>query len=218
MGGARLVPWIRYAYASNAAVSWRVSRRRTSPATYYRDLASRGLARSSARRGNASPRRSPRTKPCERGASGTARPTTEAVLEPERSTTPASRKPCSTRWRTPGDGRHTWSTSPTSSSPRAPRRSGSPPRSSPRCSLDDITQRWAEQPSAGTKLGSRRDAFRLRGFEYKEDISQTAERQVGRCFEPNAQRRARPSIGSSVARSSPSLPATANHARSMHRR
>ena len=39
---------------------------------------------------------------------------------------------------------------------------------------------WAKQLAGGAKLGARRDLFRARGFEYKEDISQTAEGKWGR--------------------------------------
>ncbi|HEU0029904.1 MAG TPA: hypothetical protein VFQ53_04670 [Kofleriaceae bacterium] len=45
--------------------------------------------------------------------------------------------------------------------------------------IDDVARRWADQLAGGPKLGSRRDAFRQRGFEYKEDISQTAEGKWG---------------------------------------
>lgn len=41
--------------------------------------------------------------------------------------------------------------------------------------IDDVAGRWAEQLAGGPKLGPRKEAFRQRGFEYKEDISQTSE-------------------------------------------
>ncbi|MCW5790451.1 MAG: hypothetical protein KIT72_08520 [Polyangiaceae bacterium] len=41
--------------------------------------------------------------------------------------------------------------------------------------IDDVAQRWAEQLAGGPKLGPRKEAFRQRGFEYKENISQTSE-------------------------------------------
>jgi len=50
-GEGRLVPWIRDSYAPIGAVSWRVSRRRPPPATYYKKLASRGLAKCGRERG-----------------------------------------------------------------------------------------------------------------------------------------------------------------------
>jgi hypothetical protein len=41
--------------------------------------------------------------------------------------------------------------------------------------IDDVARRWAEQLVGGPNVGSRREAFRQRGFDYKDDISQTAE-------------------------------------------
>ena len=40
--------------------------------------------------------------------------------------------------------------------------------------IDDVTRRWATQLAGGPALGSRKEAFRQRGFEYKVDISQTS--------------------------------------------
>lgn len=45
--------------------------------------------------------------------------------------------------------------------------------------VDDVARRWAEQLAGGVAIGSRRDAFRQRGFEYKEDISATTEGKWG---------------------------------------
>ena len=45
--------------------------------------------------------------------------------------------------------------------------------------IDDVARQWAEQLEGGKKLGSRKDAFRQRGFEYKDDISQTSESRWG---------------------------------------
>lgn len=40
--------------------------------------------------------------------------------------------------------------------------------------IDDVARRWAEQLGGGAAVGTRKEAFRLRGFEYKEEISQTS--------------------------------------------
>ena len=45
--------------------------------------------------------------------------------------------------------------------------------------IDDVAGRWAEQMAGGPNIGARRDAFRKCGFDYKEDISQTAEGKWG---------------------------------------
>jgi hypothetical protein len=63
---------------------------------------------------------------------------------------------------------------------------GSPPGHSRRASLrrrplatllaiDDVAGHWGQQLAGGPNLGPRKEAFRQRGFEYKEDISQTSE-------------------------------------------
>lgn len=41
--------------------------------------------------------------------------------------------------------------------------------------IEDVVSRWVEQRDGGASMGARRDAFRERGFDYKEDISATAE-------------------------------------------
>jgi hypothetical protein len=41
--------------------------------------------------------------------------------------------------------------------------------------IDDVAKHWAQQLAGGPNLGPRKEAFRQRGFEYKEDISQTSE-------------------------------------------
>lgn len=41
--------------------------------------------------------------------------------------------------------------------------------------IDDVAKHWAQQLADGPNLGPRKEAFRQRGFEYKEDISQTSE-------------------------------------------
>jgi hypothetical protein len=40
--------------------------------------------------------------------------------------------------------------------------------------IDDVARSWIEQLGGGPGIGSRHDAFRQRGFEYKDDISQIA--------------------------------------------
>lgn len=40
--------------------------------------------------------------------------------------------------------------------------------------VEDVAAQWAEQLDGGAPLGPRRDAFRERGFEYKDDISPTS--------------------------------------------
>lgn len=45
--------------------------------------------------------------------------------------------------------------------------------------IEDVASRWVEQLEGGASMGARRDAFRERGFDYKEDISPTAEGKWG---------------------------------------
>jgi hypothetical protein len=65
------------------------------------------------------------------------------------------------------------------SSPRANHRSDNPTGFSALLAADDVARRWATQLDGGPRLDARRDAFRQRGFGYKEDISPTAEGKWG---------------------------------------
>lgn len=45
--------------------------------------------------------------------------------------------------------------------------------------IDEVARQWSDQLDRGGSLGARRDLFRQRGYDYKEDISMTAEGRYG---------------------------------------